>query len=751
MISKSSSCRRHALAPRPSVGAALVSAVLASAAQAQSQAEPAPAAPKPAAAASGAAAPDAQTVTVTATRRREPARDVPVQVNALSAETLERAGAASLGDYVAALPGVDVKSTNGPGLGQVSIRGVTTGDQTIATVGIYVDDVAFGSSSAFAAGSTMALDMSLLDLNHIEVLRGPQGTLYGAGAMGGLLKYVTNEPDSYELSGKASLGVSSTRHGGVSHVESGVVNVPLKEGVAALRVALFHDHQGGYVDAVGPAAGRHIDSGDTAGGRLSLLVEPVSRLHVRLTAVDQTIKRDGSNIVDYDIATGRPTEGDLVRQLSIREPYLVNVGLLSADIEYDMGWARLNSVTSVQQEKTRNRLDAAFYNGPLSEAVGTEVTGSRLDSAPGVRKHTQEFRLTSAPGTVEWLGGLYFDSEVGRNSQLLAGTLAADQSAIDVITVQQPSTYKELAGYGDVTWNFASDWSLTAGARIARNRQAYTTVTNGDTEGGSSGETSKTYLATVRYALTPVSNVYFRAASGYRPGGPNPPAFDAGGNPIPGSPTSFKSDSLWSYELGYKADLLDKRLSVETALYDIEWKNIQQPIAVGSGTLIGNAGRARVKGAELFTHYRVTPAWTLDASLSAIDAKLTEDAPALGPSGSRLPNSARFSGSVGATGNFTLAERPAYAGVGVRFVGERNAGFDSPESSQPNFRMPGYTLTDLQGGVTLGKVDVGLYVRNLFDRRAILGADAALVAFGSPLHATVAQPRTIGMTVSASF
>jgi iron complex outermembrane recepter protein len=248
-----------------------------------------------------------------------------------------------------------------------------------------------------------------------------------------------------------------------------------------------------------------------------------------------------------------------------------------------------------------------------------------------------------------------------------------------------------------------------------------------------------------------VSNVYFRAASGYRPGGPNPPAFDAGGNPIPGSPTSFKSDSLWSYELGYKADLLDKRLSVESALYDIEWKNIQQPIAVGSGTLIGNAGRARVKGAELFTHYRVTPAWTLDASLSAIDAKLTEDAPALGPSGSRLPNSARFSGSVGATGNFTLAERPAYAGLGVRFVGERNAGFDGPESSQPNFKMPSYTLTDLQGGVTFGKVDVGLYVRNLFDKRAILGADAALVAFGSPLHATVAQPRTIGMTLSTSF
>jgi outer membrane receptor protein involved in Fe transport len=141
----------------------------------------------------------------------------------------------------------------------------------------------------------------------------------------------------------------------------------------------------------------------------------------------------------------------------------------------------------------------------------------------------------------------------------------------------------------------------------------------------------------------------------------------------------------------------------------------------------------------------------VDASLSAIDAKLTQDAPAMGPAGSRLPNSARLSGTLGITGNFALARRTAYAGASLRHVGERNAGFDGSESSQPNFRMPGYTLVDAQGGITLGKVDVGLYVRNVFDKRAILGADAALVAFGSPLHATVAQPRTIGATLSASF
>ena len=156
-------------------------------------AAPSAAASAPAAAASTTQA--TQTIYVTATRRREPAREVPMQVDRLSADDLENSGAKNLIDYLAAQPGVDVKTGGGAGVGAVSIRGVTTGDQTIPTVGIYIDDVAYGSSSAFAAGSQTALDMSLLDLNHIEVLRGPQGTLYGASAMGGVVKYVTNEPE----------------------------------------------------------------------------------------------------------------------------------------------------------------------------------------------------------------------------------------------------------------------------------------------------------------------------------------------------------------------------------------------------------------------------------------------------------------------------------------------------------------------------------------------------------------------------
>ena len=693
-----------------------------------------------------------ETITVTAMRRHEPSRDVPIQVNVLSADDLERAGAASLSDYVGNLPGVDFKTSNGPGLGTVSIRGITTGGDSVATVGMYIDDVAFGSNSSFASGSTSALDMSLLDLHHIEVLRGPQGTLYGAGAMGGLLKYVTNEPNTYEFSGNASLGVDSVSGGGIGHVVSGVVNLPLKEGVAALRVAAFQDHDAGYVDAVGPAAGRNVNGGKTSGGRVSLLVEPSSELKIRLSAVAQNLSRDGSGVVDYDIETGRPVEGDLLRQLNVREPYAINTRLASGDIEYDMGWARLNSITSYQQVDRSDRLDAAFYDGALTAAIGLPVTESKLDSWASVRKKTQEFRLTSAPGAFEWLAGVYYDDETADRPQVMSTILEADRSSLDVITVALPSRYKELAAYGDATMNFATNWSMTLGARVAKNKQSFSEVDNdvpGD--GGRSSETFSTYLATLRYALSATSNVYLRAASGYRAGGPNPTALDEAGNPITDAPSSFKSDSLWSYELGYKGDLLDNRLSLELALYDVEWKDIQQPLAIGSGTIDVNAGKARVRGAELFTHYAMSEHWSLDAGMAYIDASLTEDAPALGAAGSRLPNSARFSGTFGAVGEFSLGGREAHLGANLRYVGERNSGFDTVGTSAPNFRMPSYVLTDLQGGVTLGPVDLGVYVRNVFDKRAIVAADSHLVAFGSPLHATLVQPRTVGVTLTTRF
>ncbi|WP_254442143.1 TonB-dependent receptor [Duganella vulcania] len=697
-----------------------------------------------------------QVVTVSANRRREPAREVPMQVNTLSVLQLEQSGAKTLADYLGDQPGVDVKNGGGSGFGSVTLRGVSTGDEVIATVGTYIDDVAYGSSTPFALGSVGALDMGLLDLHHIELLRGPQGTLYGAGAMGGLLKYVTNEPNTSEFSGKLTLGASATRNGKASNTESGVVNIPLKEDVAAMRISAFRDSVGGYIDAAGALPGADINDGTTTGGRVSVLLEPSSRFKLRLTATAQNTKRDSTDYVDYDAASGRPSDAELTRRGALREPYELRVVIAGADLEYDLGWARLNSITSHQHNRTTLQLDYTGIYAPLLSGAGLDLSAVPVHQWTEVRKWTQEFRLTSpAKGRFEWLAGLYYDHQNGSNRQRVDSTLTGGAAGPNLVTADIPSQYRETAAYGDLTWNATPRLAVTGGLRIARNEQQYRQAASGlllgdGTDlGADSAETSKTYLATVRYALTPASNVYLRAASGYRPGGPNAVVTDFQTGQA-AAPQTFSHDSLWSYEAGYKADLLDKTLAVEASVYDIRWDKIQQFFAVNGINVIVNGGKAHINGAELAVKYRPRAPWSVNASLAYVDARLSEDAPGLGADGARLPNSARLSASVGARYNFAVGNRAAYVGLSERYVGERNAGFDA-NATLPNYKLPAYALTNVQAGIDFGQVQLAMFLNNAFDRRAQLNAGTAFVGYGAPVNLTNARPRTLGLSLTRAF
>jgi len=738
-------------ATRPGLGlsaTALAIAALSPVAAFAQAAAPATAASAPAPAASEV---QLQTVYVTANRRREPAREVPMQVDRLSTVDLEQSGAKSLIDYLDAQPGVDVSTNGGPGMGTVSIRGVTTGDLTIATVGTYIDDVAYGSSSAFAAGSATALDMALLDLDHIEVLRGPQGTLYGAGAMGGVIKYVTTEPDTSELSGKVALGASTTKGGGVGSTESAVINVPLKEDVAALRVAAFHDHEGGWVDVLGPAAGKNLNKGDTNGGRVALLVEPSARFHIRLTALTQEIKRDNADFTDIDAATGKPVDGWNERTQSLLEPHSVRTSQGAVDLEYDFGPARLNSITSIQQSKLTQRYDLSAVYAPLiNQFFGFTPDTVSEDIAADVHKTTQEFRLTStAGGSIEWLAGLYWDRETANQTQHVLDTLVGGSPLGDLAQLDLVSKYEEMAAYGDITWNATPKLAFTGGVRVAQNKQDYLQLSSGPLVGtslppASSKETPKTWLATARYALTPTSNVYLRAASGYRPGGPNAVLDNpATGQPL--APPTFAHDSLWSYEAGYKGDLFDNTLSLEAAVYDIRWNNIQQVYSVNGLGVIVNGGKAEIQGFELGATWRPSARWSVVGSLSTIDGRLKQDAPGLGTAGERLPNSADLAATLGAKASFDLAGHAGWVGASERHTGERDAIVGGA------YRMPAYWLTDLNGGIDFGRVSLSMYVRNVFDAHAQLGTSTAELSLGGPAQVELARPRTIGMTLAASF
>jgi outer membrane receptor protein involved in Fe transport len=598
--------------------------------------------------------------------------------------------------------------------------------------------------------------MALLDLNHIELLRGPQGTLYGASAMGGLLKYVTNEPDTTEFSGKAMVSASTTRRGGTGHTLSAVVNAPLKEDVAGLRVSAFTDHAGGSVDSVGGRTGQDIDGGRTSGGRMSLLLMPADRLRVRLTGTTQRIARGGTDFVDYDAASGRPVGGVPTRRLFGAEPYGVKTDVLAAEIEYDFGWARLNSITSRQRVRSSAATDFSLAYVPLLRDAGIDVDSTVAVVDVSLDKTTQELRLTSKSAKqLEWLAGVYLNRENSNNRQRI-DTTSRGLPGASPLTVAIPAEYREAALYGDVTWKFARQLAVTAGLRAARNRQHYVQQSDGLLAGGPqalearSSDSTRTWLLTARYNLTPGSSIYARAASGYRPGGPNAVLRDPSTG-APTGPTSFQPDTLTSYEFGYKADLLDKRLHVETAVFDLEWKNLQQYRPVNGIATIVNAGAARVRGAELTAGYRPDDRWTLAGNAAWIDAVLTKDAPGLdAAAGARLPSSARFSASLSADCTFEVAGFAAYAGATQRYVGARNAGFPG-STALPFYRLPSYALTDLQAGVDFTRVSVSLFVRNVFDRRAQLAADSTVQAFGGPAWVSLAQARTIGATLTVPF
>lgn len=690
-------------------------------------------------------------VMVTASRRREPVREVPLKVDVLQADALERSGARELGDYVAQQPGVTL-THGGAFAGALSIRGLATASVGAASVGVYVDDVATGSSAPYGLGAVTPLDMGLLDLHHIEILRGPQGTLYGAGAMGGLIKYVTNEPDTGEFSGSARLALSSTQYGGMGHTLNGVVNVPLKADVAALRFAAYTTRFGGYDDTIGVAAEKNVNRGTTTGARLSALLTPSRNLSARLSLTSQEARRVGNDYEDLNLLTGKAPQGERVRKLDAREPSSVRTQLLGLDVEYNMGWARLNAITSVQDVKLHGLQDASTGILPVLIGAGVPATSVWGDSRGKQHRVSQEFRLTSsASRELEWLAGLYLNRERSSIAGGIEYATSSGPGTLDLYRTNKPATYRDLALYGDVTWHATPALALTGGVRVGRMAQSFTNSSAGllaggtSSNGGDSEETATTWLLTAGYKLDTQSSVYVRVASGYRPGGPN------GLLPTtsPKIKSMFKSDSLWSYEAGYKAALLDRRLTLEAAVYDIEWSDIQQ--MVSDGNIFGfftNAGKARIRGGELALNWLPSTVWRFDASLSLIDAKLRTDADGLGGhAGDRLPDTARIAATLAATHNFELAGRPAYLGLNARHVGERHAGF--PRSAiSIDYLLPSYTVYGLQAGVDFERFKLSAYVRNLGNSR---GLAAVAVNSATTGKAVVVEPRTLGVAVNVPF
>lgn len=690
-------------------------------------------------------------IVVTAQKRQERLLDVPQSVSVLSADALAAIGATQLRDFANTVPGLTL-TTAGTGFTQISMRGVTTGYDISPTVGIYVDEVPYGSSSPFAQGARTPIDVALFDVDRIEVLRGPQGTLYGASALGGLIKYVSKVPNTKQFGVDLQTGLVETSDGGFGYNASAVLNAPLVADKAALRASGFYTHDGGYIDNV-QLGRKDVNRANTYGGRVDLLLTPAEALTVRFSAFLQNISRNGEATVDYAF-TGAPIDGTLDQRRFRPEPYDQRFRLVSGTVSYEFGTATLTSISSYQTTHMENASDispayvpifATYYNRFYS-TVGL-AEGANTD------KFTQEVRLSSAGNRkLEWVMGAFYNHETsGRTQVLLLEDLSGQPALNDLYNLSSPTRFREYAAFGDVTWYLTEKFDISGGLRFAKNDQDFTQ--NGDgvltpsKPAIDSSEHVFTYLANARYRFSDQAVGYLRYATGYRPGAPNYALNDPStGQPIANN--TIDADRLKSYEAGIKAETSDRRYGVDLAGYYIDWSNIQILASSGGFSVNANArGGATVRGAELALTARPTQSLRTVGTFAWQNARISEADAFIGAAAhERLPNVPRFTAAIAADYSLQFGTLQPTIGASLRHVSARMSSFNAGTHA-PQYRLPEYSMVDLRAGLTTGTVDWQLYIRNVFDKAAELSADN----WRGSAQPAIAQPRTVGVSATVHF
>ena len=689
---------------------------------------------------------DGAEIVITAQKREERLQDVPISISVVSGEQMVESGASQLSDYAAYVPGLQVDNAGSPGRSTLSLRGVAPIGPS-ATVGIYLDDAPVGSSGIYNRGQVFTLDLMPYDIRRLEVLRGPQGTLYGASSIGGLLRYVTVQPDLNDTLGRAGGELFDIAHGGgLGWAVNALINVPLVEDVLAVSGSYSRRHTPGYIDNI-LTGEKDVNDAMQQGGRVALLWRATPEFTVRLSALRQSVDSDDAGVIyegpdNTPLAPGAPF---LSTNSQLRQPFKSKFQFYSASLAYDLGFAEISSTTSYSSLDIHETSDASRVFGPIWG--GLAIFPSDLLQ----KKWTQEIRLTSPSGNrLEWLVGLFYTNEDNTHDQIVHPLDNSGQviDALDPFAiVALPNKYKEYAIFGNATYKFTDRFHLTGGLRWAENKQKFNQVTQIPLIGldiggpGESKEDVVTYSISPQYHFDRNTMVYARVATGYRPGGPNVA--------LPGFPATVGAETVTSYEAGIKSILANGSVNFDAAAFLLDWNDLQvgQAFANGINGLV-NAGTARSKGFETAITTFPVSGLTLGANFAYADAECTETTPNC-TKGDRLPNVPKASGAVFTNYDFPLGPR-ADANIGglLRVVGDR---ISAVESSPESIPVKGYTAVDLNASVTFDRRwTVRSYVRNVFDTKGRVTSDSAITNPGF-ISTIPLQPRTIGLALEAKF
>jgi iron complex outermembrane recepter protein len=739
-------------------------------------------------------------IVVTAEKRSSTIQDTPISISARSGEELQKEGITDLTGIIHEVPGLSVR-TAGPGQTELEMRGLSSSGGAAPTVGFYLNDYPLSPPAAALVGKVV-IDPDLFDLNRVEVLRGPQGTLYGSGSMGGTVKLITAGPVLNKFAATAQGIASGTEGGGGNWGSNAMLNVPLAQDVAALRLVFTDKYTDGFINRVvlspfptpsnpgpcgpgwpgcvrGNVTGQapsqvveHTNNEHLLGGRAEVVLYPTDRLQIEGLMMIQKITDGGYS--EFDSPPGSSQLAHY-QPFNLAEPFADTFHLFGATINYDLGFAKLTSATAYYSRvETQSQDDSeALYSFYPTFGLGipARFDPTLFNETDTTHQTSEEIRLTSSgEGPFQWIVGAFyarFESvfwEYSADPSIASYSVGgAAQNPLGIVyQAHNPYNLKQSALFGEDTYAFTDRLKLTTGVRLYRFQSTANEEVSGIATGTSNGSQALAHFSasnngvnpkvTLSYETNHELTVYGTAARGYRPGGIN--------QQIPASLCSLTAetygpDSTWNFEVGEKAKLAGNRVIVNTDFYYIRWSQVQQTVNQPCGyPLTENVGRAASYGPEVEVSAYVTPELNAmlsgtytHATLTSVPGSVTASDPAI-TNGTPILNIPKYTAM--ASINYTTpisAGRKFSARLSDSYVGSQTDIAFTYENLAP------YNLLAARFGLLGDKWSAFLFADNLTNKRAELGVNTSSFAFQAPSLVRVAtnQPRTVGVDVTYRF
>jgi iron complex outermembrane recepter protein len=731
-------------------------------------------------------------ITITAEKQRSTVQDTPISISAISGAQLVASGINSIEALAHEVPGLSMRSA-GPGQTEYEARGLASSGGAAPTVGFYLDEVPL-SPPALAQIGKVVIDPDLYDVNRIEILRGPQGTLYGSGSMGGTVKIVTNQPKLKDFDTSAQVMASYTDGGGGNAGGSFMLNLPLGD-VLAVRVVGTDSSRSGWINRVvvspfpsdtttrgdvlaGPvqAVSHDVNDEKSYGGRASILFQPSDAFSVIASALYQRMEMGGYD--EFDSPPG-PRYLAHYEAFPLAESIADRISIYSLVLTADLGFMELTSATGYWDRFETQTQDASesVYFANAGAVPFLPVPYQEIDPS---HQLSQEIRLSShEDGALRWVAGAFYSDlhstwiEQSHNTEQL---LVPGGVYFDSIN---PYHMRQEALFADGSYKITPTVKLSAGLRWYR----YSSQQD-ENEWGYDGPnvseptsplitkaSDKGFNPRVNLSYSPNQDLttYLSASKGFRPGGANqvlPPPTEP--PYCTRAPLTFAADSVWDYELGGKARLLDHWLTINGDFYYIKWSNIQQAPLLACGYQYDtNAGDGRSFGPELEVNARLSRDWSLAASGSYTNARITHPNAVysdfllnISPGGSRfcsggglcqapILNVPQESASLSLIYSARLSrDYQLGARVSDTFVG---SSFD--EAYYFGIRLPSYNLVKARLSLTHNNWSADLFVDNLTNKVAELTANNTSFQFNIPalVRYSTNQPRTVGTQIEYHF